>query len=160
MADSQVRVSFFNDKDDGVPKPWTGTWGELCTILEPPGRPVFADKVLGAVFCPAEFHPGTTSRVRENVLRVHFAMLEFHGLTVAQYLALPSKLAGLDALLWGHARRAMMGGWEARVCVRLSRPVEASEWPHFYSAVMRRFGNIGDLRGEDPSHCYSVCFPS
>jgi hypothetical protein len=106
---------------------------------------------------PAEYPEGAT-RSKGSVRRVHFAMLDYDHVTVAQRDAVLDAAAPWRCMLyttWSHAERNKSeGSWSFRLVVALSRPVERGEWERFWPRLDAALGGLSDPKCRDESRIY------
>lgn len=144
---SEIRFSTFDHAKDGIPKPVAITWDQFVAGLAGQGhRTDIADKRRCPAFSPAEFRAGMP-RQEKHVVRVWFGVLDLDMVTSEQLSRVVDKLDGLDAVLyttWGHPQVMARGLWKVRICVRFSRPAEATEWPLIWPAMSSFFCGLND----------------
>ena len=135
------------------------SWEELVRLV---GRHrASPSKLETPAISPAEYPPGIP-RSKDNVRRVHFAMLDFDGrhkkgLTRAELQRVLEITEGTRAMLytsWSHAEVAEYGRWKFRLILALSRPVEGDEWSKFWLRLHDRYGNASDSKCKDSSRIY------
>lgn len=153
---SDLRVSLFTSAKDGVAKPAATTWEDFVSRLGPHSVAPSGVKEALPAFSPAEFRPGMP-RLARNVIRVWFGVLDLDKLPGDRLASVVSKLEGLDAVLyttWSHPQTIQRGLWSARVVVRLSQPVEVTDWLQFWPAMCAYFGAPADDHCKDPCRIY------
>lgn len=153
----QIRFSIFHHAEDNRAKPATMTWDQFVEGLGP-HRFDYPSKKRVPAFSPAEFRADRPRKLKENVVRVWFGVLDLDMITDSQLLGVCEKLESLDAVLyttWTHPEVYLAKGlWKVRVCVRLSRPIEFVEWDGFWLAMTAYFNGLNDPQCKDPSHIY------
>lgn len=161
-----IRASLFGRATDNRPEPVEyPTFDALAASLS-------QFKVVGTsqedkrrcpCICPAEFFPEKT-RAKENVRQVWFLMLDFDGLTQAQFDQIVEIVSPYRSILYtthGHHEARKQGQWKFRLCVDISKPVLAEEWPRFWEAVREKFLWLCDDKCKDPSRMFFVpCVPT
>jgi hypothetical protein len=155
---SDIRPSLFMHAKDGIAKVQEMTWDDFALGLLPAPEERFRHEVKEALpaFSPAEFQQGMP-RLARNVLRVHFGVLDLDKVSTRVLGDVVARLDGLDSILyttWSHAKHAPAGLWCVRICVRLSRPIDLTEWPTFWPALLTRFNAPSDPQCKDPGRIY------
>lgn len=145
-------VSVFARAQDNVPKMRSLEWDEFVQGIGPHRETAVTDKRQLPAFSPAEWIPGTT-KLKCNVIRVHFGVLDLDHLTIPQVETVVRSCDGLDAALYTTYSHAS-DPWRLRLAVRLSRPVEAVEFDPWWPVFNARFGGFADPKTKDSSRIY------
>lgn len=149
-------ISSFTSITDRIPKARQIDWPTFAAELAQPV--VVTDKAQAPCFSPAEFAPGTT-RAKDNVIRLHMAVLDIDAIAHDALLKLTEDTLAPYGLAWhttlSHsAKLASTGTWRVRLIMPLIRPVEVADWPQFWDALQSLVGGHADPQCKDPSRLY------
>ena len=152
-----MRIATFTNTWDTEPTHHELTWAEYIAASAEheyiePVRGRFGGKLQCPMLSPAEFRDGGM-RVDADVVRVHFLMLDFDGLTdaVAEHVfALASRYAHFAYTSWSHVEKPN----RFRIAFPLTRPVDVSEWDAFWSRAYGHFECLADEKCCNASRAY------
>lgn len=139
------------------------SWGDLAEALCQSCQ-ITADKAAVPLWNASEFSPAY--REQENFVRAHALILDIDDRPAPELDQLLLRLAGLAQIFYTtHRHGETPGRVRARVVVRLSRPVEAVEWPRFAVAVEAWLSPVIELDRKclhDTARCYYLpsCDPA
>lgn len=157
-----MRISFFPNKFGSAPPAEEITWPDFIRLLSPH---IIGEKTTQALFSPGEWAPGSERRTKENVIAVHFGVMDFDHLSPEGLQRIQTMLAGLD-LAWAlystfsHGENVADPGEEPRyegalrLCVPFSRPVVRGDWSRAWPRLLARLGNLGDPSCKDPGRLF------
>ena len=128
------------------------SWLELLQWLGP-HRTQYKDKKEVPLFSPAEWPPGA-ERLKKDVLRIHFGVLDFDKLSLERFEELKLRGAFYFYTTWSNAEAAKKNQWAARLVVPFSRPVSMLEWPKVWQKLNATFGSMADPACKDASRFY------
>lgn len=125
-------------------------------------------KLSCPMISPATFVPGA-SKHESNVTGVHWLMLDFDDVTVADFFTVLGRLesegiAAFSYSTWSQPQASSLqapdgsiGLVRARVGMPISRPCTPQEWRAVYHAALAKYGATGsDASCSDPSRFYFV----
>lgn len=152
-----VNISKFDNIRDNLPKSQLISWSEFVGRYNK--HLIVSDKEAAPLISPAEWSVGA-ERKKEGVLRVHFAALDLDGVSedvVRRLREIVEPYRFLLCTTWSHPKAFEENGlWYFRIFMPLSRPVEAAEWPAFWSRLNTFFENTLDGHCSDPGRIYYV----
>lgn len=160
-----IRASFFSRASDNQPElrefPTFSAMAEAISAFRIAGASQ-EDKRRVPCICPAEYMPGSV-RHDDNVVAIHFGMLDFDGLTEAETSFVLETAAPLESFFYtthGHAEAQKTGRWKFRLGFALKRPVLPAEWPKVFSGLQQLFRGLCDPKCGNLSRIYFLpCVP-
>lgn len=152
-----MRFSIFRAENISIPAPMEMSWDQFVIAMGSHDFTYHNKKGLPA-FSPAEFKPGT-AKLKKNVLRVAFGVLDLDLITAEQLLTVLRNVEGHNAIFyttWSHPETFKKRGlWKCRICIEFARPVDVQAWPLVWGLLNGRFGaGVNDPQCKDPSHIY------
>lgn len=110
------------------------------------------------LFMPAEFPHAGKRRIAANVLRVHTLVLDFDKGSDAELEAALGSIQQYGFITYTSFSHDPNGQAKFRAIVKLSRPVDITEWSKFFPRALGALGveKIADLRCADACHMYYV----
>lgn len=158
-------VSFFRGGSlDNEPLPVNvPSWDHLLGVIAPGDRVpggvpagkhmvrATTEKESTPAWSPAEYRQGAgVKRSKANVVRVHAFVLDVDNPPPEKFAQLRARLQGFAYhahTSWSHATEKKPIAM--RIAVKLSRPVEAAEWPKFWRAASAYFADVNDPATKD-----------
>lgn len=117
------------------------------------------------LFIPAEFGSGTRSRrIAQNVLRVHSLVVDVDRGTAADHALMLARVRAYGYVTYTSFSHDPNGQHKFRVVVKLSRPVEITEWAAFWPRAIHALAfdtladgkPIADFKCRDACHMYFI----
>lgn len=144
----EYKLTFFDGKNDSVPKPFNLTWPEFLQLLE---QPDIRPEKDGAAFSPATFKE--PHRLNANVTELSMLALDYDAGDLVKDLQLFFDLGCQFAVYTSHSHRKSDND-RFRVVIPLAKPIPASLypalWERFYEMTSKRI----DRSAKDPARLW------
>lgn len=162
MLDLQaaMKVTTFESTYSVEPELIDIDWVDFLESLEPHDTS-FSSREEAPLFSPAEWPPNRL-RSKNNVVRIHFGVLDLDDIQEDAFLALQNRLSfelGLVHAFYSTWKHGISPGLvRARLLVPFSRPVEAREWTDFWPKMVTYLTPDAppDQQAKDASRIYWI----
>lgn len=103
---------------------------------------------------PQKFSPYKRGTSNENVLRIHFGVLDFDGVSPERFAQVLDRFARVEGIVYSTFSHGKPGGGRWRLVVPFSRPVSRAEWDAVWYGLYLLSDRAADETCNDPRRIY------